>query len=506
MPTKSKSTMKWKANSDDETEKSHLKHLSSQIPIPKPSVISPKRKAVSDDENDVDKPKPKHMSPQIIVTEVSSASNKRTASFTDGGGMEKAKEKHVSSKLLVPSSYPTSMKQKTSADNRSDPEKSKQKCVNRGLPIHRKEDVNVKDIGLHYEDIEKLSHNEIYDLMLHHWKPGKDFSFPRTTEASGEKHFLIKHLDAFSWLAYSQYLDGCFCIPCLLFGRKTGHRVAARLKKLFTEPYTYWASACSRFKDHEQRSAVHIVSVLIMENFRQRMEHQQRSVTEAANKVVREGINSNRAKIKSIVKTVVLCGQQNLALTGHRDDAKHYDDPLNNPGNFQVLLNFRIDSGDKVLENHFKTCPKNATYRSKTIQNKLLGCCGEQIIEHIINEVKEAKFFSVLADEVSDVSSKEQMSMVLRYVDKAGHIREAFVGFVECDQGTSGQAVCDGIKKTLRNFGLDLNNCRGQGYDGAGNMAGRYIGAAKLFQNDYPQASYVHCKAHRLNLCVCEAC
>ena len=236
------------------------------------------------------------------------------------------------------------------------------------------------------------------------------------------------------------------------------------------------------------------------------MEHQQRSVTEAANKVVRERINSNRAKIKSTVKTVVLCGQQNLVLRGHRDDAKHYDDPLNNPRNFQVLLNFRIDSGDKGLENHFKMCPKNAMYRSKTIQNELLGCCGEQILEHIINEVKEAKFFSVLADEVSDVSSKEQMSMVLRYVDKAGHIHEAFVGFLECDQGTSGQAVCDGIKKTLRNFGLDLNNCRGQGYDGAGNMAGRYIGAAKLFQNDYPQASYVHCKAHRLNLCMCEAC
>ena len=141
----------------------------------------------------------------------------------------------------------------------------------------------------------------------------------------------------------------------------------------------------------------------------------------------------------------------------------------------------------------------------RPIQNELLGCCGEQIIEHIINEVKEAKFFSVLADEVSDVSSQEQMLMVLWYVDKAGHIREAFIGFVECDQGTSGQAVCNGIKKTLRNFGLDLNNCRGQGYEGAGNMAGIYIGVAKLFQNEYPQASYVHCKAHRLNFCVCKA-
>ena len=128
---------------------------------------------------------------------------------------------------------------------------------------------------------------------------------------------------------------------------------------MFTEPYTYWTSACSRFKNHEQRFAVHSL-VLIMENFRQRIEHQQRSVTEVADKVIRERIHSNRATIKSTVKTVVLCEQQNLALImrRHRDDAKHYDDPRN----FQVLLNFRIDSGDKMLENHFKTCPKNATY------------------------------------------------------------------------------------------------------------------------------------------------
>ena len=46
-------------------------------------------------------------------------------------------------------------------------------------------------------------------------------------------------------------------------------------------------------------------------------------------------------------------------------------------------------------------------------------------------KLKDTKFFLVLADEVSDVSSKEQMSMVLCYVDKETHILEAFIGFVE---------------------------------------------------------------------------
>ena len=56
---------------------------------------------------------------------------------------------------------------------------------------------------------------------------------------------------------------------------------------------------------------------------------------------------------------------KNIALRGHRDDSTK--DDKENPGNFQVLLDFRIDSGDRVLEEHFKTAAKNATYTSKTV-------------------------------------------------------------------------------------------------------------------------------------------
>ena len=45
-----------------------------------------------------------------------------------------------------------------------------------------------------------------------------------------------------------------------------------------------------------------------------------------------------------------------------------------NKGNFRALLAFRVDAGNKVLEHHFDTCAKNATYTSKTTQNDLLLC------------------------------------------------------------------------------------------------------------------------------------
>ena len=43
-------------------------------------------------------------------------------------------------------------------------------------------------------------------------------------------------------------------------------------------------------------------------------------------------------------------------------------------------------------------------------------------------------------------------------------------------------------------FGLDLRYLCGQSYDSAGNMAGRYQGAAAIIQQVYPMAPYFHCE------------
>ena len=44
-----------------------------------------------------------------------------------------------------------------------------------------------------------------------------------------------------------------------------------------------------------------------------------------ANKVAQERIKKNREKLKVILHTIVLCGQQDFPLRGHRDDSKYYD-------------------------------------------------------------------------------------------------------------------------------------------------------------------------------------
>ena len=90
----------------------------------------------------------------------------------------------------------------------------------------------------------------------------------------------------------------------------------------------------------------------------------------------------------------------------------------------------------------------------------------------MLNEVKKAPFFTVLADEAVDASSKEQMPIVLSFLDINRTIREEFVDFVHCDFGMTGKPLAKRIIGKLKYCGLDLEKWRGQGYDGAGNMAG----------------------------------
>ena len=133
-----------------------------------------------------------------------------------------------------------------------------------------------------------------------------------------------------------------------------------------------------------------------------------------------------------LIKTVLFCGRHNLPLRGDRDDG-----PLKvgsdgqfqtdfNEGNFRALLAFRVDSGDKILEAHLKSASRTATYISKTTQNELISCIGQHMVQSLVQRVRCARFFCVLADETTDAGRKEQLSIYLRFVWKRASYMKSF--------------------------------------------------------------------------------
>ena len=71
-----------------------------------------------------------------------------------------------------------------------------------------------------------------------------------------------------------------------------------------------------------------------------------------------------------------------------------------------------------------------------TTQNEIICECDEYIKERIIYDIKKSKYFSVLADETTDVyrtnTNTEQMTLAIRYCN-VKYITDKLIYFIECE-------------------------------------------------------------------------
>ena len=69
-------------------------------------------------------------------------------------------------------------------------------------------------------------------------------------------------------------------------------------------------------------------------------------------------------------------------------------------------------------------------YLSPQYQNEIAGLLSEQVLDSIRNEFAK-KPFSIIVDETTDISSIEQLTFCVRYLDSDYQIKERFLGFYE---------------------------------------------------------------------------
>ena len=122
---------------------------------------------------------------------------------------------------------------------------------------------------------------------------------------------------------------------------------------------------------------------------------------------------------------------------------------------------------------------------------------SNMVREVICTQVRDAVYFSLLV-ETKDISKKEQMSIVLRYLQNS-KVYERFIGFIHIsslDATSLVEYICD----TTSACHLSLDNCVSQCYDGASVRSGTCSGVQARIREIAPCAIYTHCCAHRLNL------
>ena len=124
------------------------------------------------------------------------------------------------------------------------------------------------------------------------------------------------------------------------------------------------------------------------------------------------------------------------------------------------------------------------------------------ILRNICSDIVKNGFYTIMADECTDVSNKEQFVICIRWVDNTPLIdHEDCVGLYGVDTIDS-NTLMQSIEDVLLRMGLLLSQCRGQCYDGASNMAGCKNGVATQIQAKEKKAILTHCYGYALNLAV----
>lgn len=149
--------------------------------------------------------------------------------------------------------------------------------------------------------------------------------------------------------------------------------------------------------------------------------------------------------MERVVKVIGKCG---LSCSGDKEEAGYsLENIAVNHCNVMELI-LLLSRYDICLQQHVKTCIENikkqyetcvkgrgalVTLLSKETFNKAVVVIS-QLIKVTIAEVRQAVMFSVQIDTTQDISSKDQCSIILRYVTDVIH--ERLIAVVDCESST----------------------------------------------------------------------
>ena len=161
--------------------------------------------------------------------------------------------------------------------------------------------------------------------------------------------------------------------------------------------------------------------------------------------------------------------KQELPFRGH-------DESMNilNKGNYQELLEC-FGKFDSVFERRLhgrladseRRAPGCFTGVSSDIQNDLIVCIVSIIEDQIVQEIKNCAFLSIQIDEATDVSTKEQLSIIIR-LDSNGDIVDRLMRFVDVSADRTAASISRVVKGILEpHSDISNNKLIMQTYDGA---------------------------------------
>ena len=251
--------------------------------------------------------------------------------------------------------------------------------------------------------------------------PSSDDQWPHSSSSSSCSSKMRAYKDKLSynpaWKEKHHWLEcnasGMICTVCKLYGVVPVQARGAWV----TRPVNNWVKAPSQLRMHE-RSEWHMAAV----------KKQAMSLsTECSGNVVQQILAAseeekklNQELIKKLVRSLYF-------------SVKHH---IPHTTIFKGLITLQIENGDIRLKAHRENCPHNATYESYATVVDLLACISKVLEENLLTSFKASRNFSLMADEATDISSKEDLSVCARWLENNKPV-DHFLGIVHAKETTA---------------------------------------------------------------------
>ncbi|KAJ0763696.1 putative transcription factor and/or regulators TTF-type(Zn) family [Helianthus annuus] len=243
---------------------------------------------------------------------------------------------------------------------------------------------------------------------------GHDFKW--TNYASGRRCFNVKWFNKYHWLEYSTKQEKAYCLCCYLFSESVGNKGGR--DTFVSGGFCNWSKP-GYLKQHVGLvNSSHNYAVHKCEN----LLNQKRSYDANEKRRNKEEKIGNRYRLMGSVRSARFCLENSLPFRGHDESEKSL-----NKGIFLSVLKLISENNPDIGEYTLGKAKKNNKLTAPSIQKEIIDCYAKEVTKMICEEIKD-DVFGLLVDESSDASLKEQMAVVVRYVDRLGVVKESLIG------------------------------------------------------------------------------
>ena len=305
-----------------------------------------------------------------------------------------------------------------------------------------------------------------------------NFSFPTTDGRRCNPKWFKEH----SFLSYDVESDSLACHICCraldtkLMQKSDFHDLA------FVKGFKNWKHTTRKFVKHS-RSAAHKTALAKLKG----------ASSSPVSKVIADARLKEQASNRSVFREII-CTLRELVRSGAAIRGSEETNGL-----LMTLLEERAATSPEMAT----WLKKRNNFLSHECQDEMIKTMAAMVLRTVLEEARQSMFYGVIADGTTDITTKEQFSICVRYVTETMVTKEAFLGLYEVPCSTAAElyaALKDALQRTM--YGME--GLRGHCFDGASNMSGRLSGVRARLSEDQPRSLFVHCVNHSLDLALQE--